>query len=103
MGVATSFGDIAFFDFFNPAAAILGGVAWFAAREISCVVSLASMTALFAAAFCMPLFGMPRPYFFCGILLAMFSVARHRENIARIAAGKENKVKPFFPRREERE
>jgi glycerol-3-phosphate acyltransferase PlsY len=102
-GVATSFGVIAFFDFFNPSAAILGGVAWFVVREISCTVSLASMTALFAAAFCMPMFGMPRPYFFCGILLAIFSVARHRENIARIIARHENKVKPFFPRREERE
>jgi glycerol-3-phosphate acyltransferase PlsY len=100
-GVATSFGVIAFFDFFNPSAAILGGVVWFVVREISCVVSLASMTALFAAALCLPMFGMPRPYFFCGLLLAVFSVIRHRENIARIAAGKENKVKPFFPRRAE--
>jgi glycerol-3-phosphate acyltransferase PlsY len=102
-GVATSFGVIAFFDFFNPSAAILGGVVWFVVREISCTVSLASMTALFAATFSMLLFGMPRPYFFCGLLLAVFSVARHGENIARIAAGKENKVKPFFPRREGRE
>ncbi|MDR0764357.1 MAG: glycerol-3-phosphate 1-O-acyltransferase PlsY [Synergistaceae bacterium] len=102
-GVATSFGVIAFFDFFNPSAAILGGVVWFAAREISCMVSLASMAGLFAAAFCMPVFGMPRPYFFCGILLALFSVARHGGNIARVAAGHENKVKPFFPRRGGRE
>ena len=102
-GVATSFGVIAFFDFFNPSAAILGGVVWFVTREISCAVSLASMAALFAAAFCMPIFGMPRPYFFCGLLLAVFSVARHRENIARMAAGRENKVKPFFPRREDGE
>ncbi|MDR0652052.1 MAG: glycerol-3-phosphate 1-O-acyltransferase PlsY [Synergistaceae bacterium] len=102
-GVATSFGVIAFFDFFNPSAAILGGVAWFVVREISCVVSLASMTSLFVAAFCMPLFGMPQPYFYCGLLLAIFVVLRHRENIARMVARCENKVKPFFPRRGERE
>jgi glycerol-3-phosphate acyltransferase PlsY len=102
-GVATSFGVIAFFDFFNPSAAILGGIAWFVTREISCMVSLASMTALFVSAFCMPAFGMPRPYFYCGLFLAAFAVAQHKGNIARIAAGNENKVKPFFPRRGESE
>jgi glycerol-3-phosphate acyltransferase PlsY len=102
-GVATSFGVIAFFDFFNPSAAIMGGIVWLVTREISCVVSLSSMTALFAAAFFMLIFRMPRPYFFCGILLAIFAVLRHRGNIARIIAGNENKVKPFFPRRGETE
>ncbi|MCL2684187.1 MAG: glycerol-3-phosphate acyltransferase, partial [Synergistaceae bacterium] len=100
-GVATSFGVIAFFNFFNPIPAILGGVVWFVVREVSLMVSIASMTALGASAFFMLFFAFPDAYFICGICLWVFSVWRHRENIKRIIAGNENRVKPFFPRRGE--
>jgi glycerol-3-phosphate acyltransferase PlsY len=101
-GVATSFGAIGCFDFFNPAPAILGGIVWFIAREISCVVSLASMVSLAAAAVFVFLFALPDAYFVCGFFLCVFSVWKHRENIKRIMAGNENKVEPFFPRRGEK-
>jgi glycerol-3-phosphate acyltransferase PlsY len=99
-GVATSFGVIGCFDFFNPAPAILGGVVWFIVREISCVISLASMVALGGAALFIFLFALPDAYFVCGFFLFIFSVWRHRENIKRIIAGNENKINPFFPMRE---
>jgi glycerol-3-phosphate acyltransferase PlsY len=100
-GVATSFGVIACFDFFNPAPAILGGVVWFIAREVTCAVSAASMAALGASALFIYFFGLPGAYFKCGLFLFVFSMLMHRENIKRLMNGGENKVKPFFPRREE--
>lgn len=96
-GVATSFGVIAFFNFFNPVPAILGGVVWLAVREISRMVSLASMTALGASAFFMFFFDFPDAYLICGICLCVLSMWRHRENIKRIAAGNENRVKSLVP------
>jgi glycerol-3-phosphate acyltransferase PlsY len=100
-GVATTFGVISCFDFFNPIPSLVGGVVWFAAREISCIVSLSSMTALWASAALIALCGMPVPYIVCGIFLAALTTWRHRENIKRIIAGNENKVNPFFPKRTE--
>ena len=100
-GVATSFGVIAFFNFWNPIPAILGGVIWFAVREVSRMVSLASMTALGASAFFMLFFAFPEAYTICGICLCIFSMWRHRDNIKRIIEGNESKVKPFFLGREE--
>ena len=99
-GVATSFGVIAFFNFFNPLPAILGGVVWCVVREVSCMVSLASMTALGASVLFMLFFAFPDAYLICGLCLCIFSIWRHRENIKRIMAGSENRVKPFFPRQE---
>jgi len=98
-GVATSFGVIAFFNFFSPLPAILGGVIWFAVREVSRMVSLASMAALGASALFMFFFAFPSAYIICGICLCIFSMWRHRDNIKRIMAGNENKVKPFFLKR----
>jgi len=98
-GVATTFGVFACYDFFNPFPAILGGIAWFLVREVSCMASLSSMTALAAAVLLMPVFSVPRPYYVCGAILVALSVWRHRENIKRIASGTENKLKPFFPHR----
>jgi glycerol-3-phosphate acyltransferase PlsY len=101
-GVATSFGVIGFFDFFNPLPAILGGIVWLAVREASRMVSVASMAALGAAALFAPVFDMPRAYFVCGLFLFVLSVWRHRDNIKRVAAGNENRVKPLFSRRGEK-
>ena len=98
-GVATSFGVIAFFNFWNPLPAILGGVVWFAVREITCMVSPASMIALGASAAFMFFFAFPDAYFICGLCLCVFSVWRHRDNIKRIIAGSESRVKPFLIKR----
>jgi glycerol-3-phosphate acyltransferase PlsY len=100
-GVATTFGVIGCFDFFNPLPALLGGAVWFVTREISCIVSLSSMVSLWASAAFITLRGMSAPYVFCGVFLAALTTWRHRENIKRIFAGNENKVKPFFPKRTE--
>jgi glycerol-3-phosphate acyltransferase PlsY len=100
-GVATSFGVIGCFDFFNPLPALAGGAAWFITREISCIVSLSSMVALWTSALFIALQGMNAPYVVCGVFLAALTTWRHRENIKRILAGNENKVSPFFPKRAE--
>lgn len=91
-GVATTFGVFGFYDFFNPLPAILGGCVWYLVMKKTKYVSIASMAALFAAAFLMPLFGMPRPYYIAALALAALSVWRHRANIERIKAGVEIKV-----------
>ena len=49
-GVATTFGVIAFFDFFTPWPAILGGLVWYAVMRFTKYVSVASLAGLFAAA-----------------------------------------------------
>jgi glycerol-3-phosphate acyltransferase PlsY len=98
-GVATTIGVIGCFDFFSPLPALVGGAVWFVTREISCVVSLSSMVALWASAVFIALRGMSAPYVVCGIFLAALTTWRHRENIKRIMAGNENKVNPFFPKR----
>ena len=97
-GVATSFGVIACFDFFNPLPAILGGVVWFAAREISLMVSVASLVSLAASAAFVLALSPRREYFACAVFLFALAAWRHRENILRIAAGSENRVRPIFPR-----
>ncbi|MDR3280426.1 MAG: glycerol-3-phosphate 1-O-acyltransferase PlsY [Synergistaceae bacterium] len=95
-GVATTFGVFGCYNFWNPLPAIIGGIAWFLVREVSCMASLSSMTSLAVAVILMPIFAMPRPYYMCGIFLVALSVWRHRENIKRIASGAENKLQPFF-------
>ncbi|MDR1651716.1 MAG: glycerol-3-phosphate 1-O-acyltransferase PlsY [Synergistaceae bacterium] len=95
-GVATTFGVFGCYDFFNPLPALAGGVMWFLVREVSCMASLSSMTALAGTVAMMIFFSAPVPYRICGLILVLLSVWRHRENIKRIASGTENKLKPFF-------
>lgn len=95
-GVATTYGVIACYGFFNPLPAIIGGLAWFLIREASRYVSLASMLSLAAAALVMPFFSMPKPYYAAGLFLALLTTWRHRENIVRLMSGKESKVARFF-------
>ena len=91
-GVATTFGVFAFFDFFNPWSALLGGAVWFCMLKYAKYVSISSMIGLFAATFAMPRFGMPRPYYIAALFLTCLSVWRHRSNIERILEGSEVKV-----------
>lgn len=91
-GVATTFGVLACFDFFNPWPAMLGGIVWYVIMRGSRYVSVASMLSLFCAALLMPLFSMPRPYYVTAGLLALLCVWRHRANIRRLLSGTESKV-----------
>ena len=91
-GVATTFGVFAFFDFFNPWPAVLGGCVWYVVMRKTGYVSAASLVALFASVLLMPLFGMPRPYYVTALLLCALSVWRHRANIKRISDGTEPKA-----------
>ena len=91
-GVATTFGVLACFDFFNPWPALIGGIGWFLIMKSSRYVSLASMLSLFLASALMPFFNMPRPYYLTGGLLALLCVWRHRANIQRLLSGTESKV-----------
>jgi glycerol-3-phosphate acyltransferase PlsY len=100
-GVATTFGVFGCYDFFNPFPAIIGGAVWFCFREITGIVSFASMVSLMSAAFVMPFFLMPRPFYISGLFLTGLTIWRHRANIKRIASGNENKVKPFLLKKRE--
>lgn len=92
-GVATTFGVFAFFDFFNPLPALLGGLVWCLVLNKTKYVSVASMTGLSAAALLMPVFNMPRPYYIAALLLTALVVWRHRSNIERILCGEEARIK----------
>ena len=92
-GVATTFGVIAFFDFFTPWPALLGGAVWYIVMRFTKYVSIASIVGLFAAALFVFLWKMPAAYAVAAFLLACLSTWRHRSNIARIREGSETKVK----------
>lgn len=92
-GVATTFGVFAFFDFFNPWPALIGGCVWYVIMKKTKYVSIASMSGLFVSTLLMPIFGMSRSYYMVALLLFMLSVWRHKENIVRIKSGIEVKVK----------
>lgn len=95
-GVATTFGVFAFYGFFNPLPALIGGLIWFAVRELWGYVSLGSMVSLGAAALLMPICGFDRSYYFFAVLLTLLTIWRHRENIKRLLAGSENRVGRIF-------
>lgn len=91
-GVATTFGVIGFYQFFTPWAALLGGAVWYIVMKTTRYVSIASIIGLFAAAFFIPVFKMPMPYFYTALALAALSAYRHRSNLKRISEGTETKV-----------
>jgi len=91
-GVATTYGVIGFYDFFNPWPALLGGAAWYVIMRTTRYVSLGSIFGLLTAALLMPLFKMPVPYFYVSLALAALSAYRHKANIQRLIEGTETKV-----------
>ncbi|MDR1884765.1 MAG: glycerol-3-phosphate 1-O-acyltransferase PlsY [Synergistaceae bacterium] len=98
-GVATTFGVLACYDFFNPLPVLVGGVIWFLVREVSGYASLSSIVALLSASLAIP-FAMESGYYFVSaMLLLALSVWRHRENITRLVSGTESRVQPFLARR----
>lgn len=91
-GVATTFGVIAFYDFFMPLPALLGGAVWYLVMRCTKYVSVGSIVGLFAAAFLTKIFNMPKPYFYVSLALACLSALRHLPNIRRLMNGTETKV-----------
>lgn len=92
-GVATTFGVLGFYNFFNPIPAIAGGVVWYLVMKKTKYVSVASMTGLYFSAAVMYFTGFPVVYSVSALILATLSVWRHRENISRLKNGTESKVK----------
>jgi glycerol-3-phosphate acyltransferase PlsY len=101
-GVATTYGVIAFYGFFNPLPAFLGGVVWLSIRELTLKASVASMVSLGSATLFMLLFSFDGAYVLAGALMTALTIWRHRENIKRLISGSENTVKPLFRRAEEK-
>jgi glycerol-3-phosphate acyltransferase PlsY len=91
-GVASTFGVFAFFDFFNPWPALLGGVFWYLTMRTTRYVSIASIFGIAFAALMMPIFKMPRPYWIAAIVMAALITWRHRSNLRRIMEGTEVKT-----------
>ena len=83
---------MAFYDFFDPLPALIGGAVWYAVMKTTRYVCVASIAALFTSALLMPLFGMPRPFYLAGLFLAALSAWRHKSNIQRLIEGKEDRV-----------
>lgn len=98
-GVSTTFGVLAFFDFFNPWVALLGGIIWYGVMRYTLYVSVASMLSLTAAAVLTYFFGMDPAYTVATAFLAALTIWRHRENIRRLVHGAESKVKGYGPKK----
>lgn len=92
-GVATTFGVLAFYDFFNPYPALFGGLVWYLTLKRTRYVSVSSMIGLFASAFIMPVFNMPRAYYVAALLLSALSVWRHKSNIKLLLSDLEEKTR----------
>lgn len=96
-GVATSFGVIGCFDFFDPLPALLGGAVWFMLREATGYVSAASIAALASTALFARLL-MPEGYAAVCVMMALLTAIRHKDNIKRLVAGTENRGAPMTPK-----
>ena len=93
-GVSTTFGVLAFYNFFNPLPALIAGAIWYFFMKLTNYVSAASIIALPCGAVLTYLFGMPTPYTAAAAFLAALSIWRHRSNIVRLMNGTESKVRP---------
>lgn len=97
-GVATSFGVFAFFDFFDPIPAMLGGIVWFIVCEKTRYVSAASLAGLSASSIMMLMLTDSSWYFYAAAALTALSAVRHTANIKRMLAGTEYKTAAMLPR-----
>ena len=88
-GVATSLGVLIAL---MPKITIVVVVAWLAIFLLTRYVSLASIVAAALTPFLAALFKEPIFYFLVSLLLAVVVIFRHKENIGRLKAGRENKM-----------
>jgi len=88
-GIATSFGVIiGLFPKLAPIVLIIGISVIYIWRY----VSLGSITAAIALPILLLLFKYPAKHIIVGLILGIIAVCRHRDNIERLLAGKENKL-----------
>ena len=91
-GVSTTFGVVAFYNFFNPWAALYAGVVWFFVMFVTGYVSIASIIAIASMALFAWHFNMPLPYIWAIILLTLLTIIPHKENLFRVLNKTELKV-----------
>ena len=83
-----------------PGSTLVAAVVWVLAFYTTGYVSLASILAAVALPLAAALvFGSPKPILIAAILISLFVIARHRDNIGRLVAGTENK---FQKKKEDR-
>lgn len=87
-GVATSLGVIAAL---MPKVTAIVFVAWIIIFAITRYVSVASIVAAVLTPILAAVFHEPTVYFLFVLVMAAFIILRHRENIARLKAGRENR------------
>lgn len=87
-GVATSLGVIAAL---MPKITVIVFIVWLVLALLTRYVSVASITAAALAPILAALFQEPISYFLFVLIAAIFIVVRHKENIKRLKAGRENK------------
>lgn len=88
-GVSTSLGVI---SALMPCVTAIVVVVWIAIVLLTRYVSVGSIVAATLTPILAALFKEPTVYFLFAMLMAMFVIFRHRENIARLKAGRENKI-----------
>lgn len=88
-GVSTSLGVIAAL---MPKITLIVFIVWLAIVLITRYVSVGSIVAAVLAPVLAAIFHEPTIYFLFVLLMAIFVVVRHKENIARLKAGRENKI-----------
>lgn len=93
-GVATSYGTLFFIWPYNSFAVILlCGAIWYAIRWTTRYVSVASMLSLVASSIFFAMLDAPKVFTGLAAGLALLVIFSHRENLVRLAHGKENKWK----------
>jgi len=87
-GVATSLGVIAAL---MPKVTAIVVLVWIVLVALTRYVSVGSIVAAVLAPILAAIFAEPTVYFLFVLVMALFIVLRHRENISRLKAGRENK------------
>jgi len=88
-GVATACGVMAVI---SPLAVVLSAVVFAVVVKIKRYVSLGSMLSAASLPVFLTLLAPARDYVWLGVIIALFIIVKHRENIKRLAAGVENKT-----------
>jgi len=88
-GVATACGVMAVI---SPLAVVLSAVVFAVVVKIKRYVSLGSMLSAASLPVFLTLLAPARYYVWLGVIIALFIIVKHRENIKRLAAGVENKT-----------
>jgi glycerol-3-phosphate acyltransferase PlsY len=89
-GVATGLG---LFAYLLPMGALAGLIVWLIVVGITRYVSLGSIIGALCAAIVGIFWGYPLPYAAFGVIAAFFVIIKHKDNIKRLRAGTESKIK----------